>query len=108
MPTGLAERNYTDYSIERLPVYMLYIIKKDYFLADYILSAIAGNSDIEIIDYQRIKCHGAKKIPFLIKRFVRAFVYNRKGLWTSMFFKETFLSRVQRIAPADHVLFWGC
>lgn len=87
---------------------MLYIIKKDYFLADYILSAIAGNSDIEIIDYQRIKCHGAKKIPFLIKRFVRAFVYNRKGLWTSMFFKETFLSRVQRIAPADHVLFWGC
>lgn len=43
---------------------MLYIIKKDYFLADYILDAIVGNEGVEIIDYQRKKCVGLKKIPF--------------------------------------------
>lgn len=87
---------------------MLYIIKKDYFLADYILDAIAGNKGIKIIGYKRKKSRGLKRLPFLAKRFTRTFVLNRKGLWTADFFKEEFLSETSKIKPSDSVLFWGC
>lgn len=87
---------------------MLYIIKKDYFLADYVLEAVAGNKDITIIDYQRKKYRGIKKIPHTFRKFLRAFVCNRKGLWTNCFFNEKFLSRISSINTTDRVLFWGC
>lgn len=87
---------------------MLFIIKKDYFLADYILDALEGRQDIKIIRYERLKPHGLRKLPFLVKRFVRAFVSNRKGLWTDEFFGARFLSEARLIKPGDKVLFWGC
>lgn len=87
---------------------MLYIIKKDYFLADYVLEAVAENKNITIIDYQRKKYCGIKKIPHTLRKFLRAFLCNRKGLWTNSFFKEKFLSEISCIKATDRVLFWGC
>ena len=87
---------------------MLYIIKKDYFLADYILEAINDRENIRIIEYRRLKPKGVKRIGHLIKRFIRAHIYNKKGLWTDGFFTSQFLTEIKNIRPNDTVLFWGC
>ena len=87
---------------------MLYIIKKDYFLADYILDAIKNYDNIRIIDYQRLKPHGVKRILHLSRRFIRTFLYNKSGLWTDDFFTHTFLTEIKKISATDKILFWGC
>lgn len=87
---------------------MLYIIKKDYFLADYIIDLLCERTDITIIKYSRNKCSGLKKIKHLITRFIRAFIFNHKGLWNQTFFTERFLQQLKSINKDDKVLFWGC
>lgn len=87
---------------------MLYIIKDSYFLSEYILDAIKDKEGIRIIQHERITPHGIKKIKHLIKRFVRAFIYNEKGLWISDFFSQSFLAEIKKISQNDQVLFWGC
>lgn len=87
---------------------MLYIIKKNYFLSDYILDAIKDQEDVRIILYKRLKPKGTKRILQKIKRFIRSFVCNKRGLWIDDFFSETFLSEIKDITPNDNVLFWGC
>jgi hypothetical protein len=87
---------------------MLYIIKKDYFLADYIVDPLNDRENIIVVKYKRNKYHGIKKIKHLILRFIRTFILNKKGLWTHQFFPETFLQELRAIKKTDKVLFWGC
>ena len=87
---------------------MLYIIKNDYFLSGYILDAIKNKEGIRIIQYERLKPHGKKKALHLVKRYIRAFIYNKRGLWIESFFSHSFLSALRSITPEDDVLFWGC
>lgn len=88
---------------------MLYIIiKENNFLADYILNALDRREDIILLRYACVKHRGAKKIMQCIIRFVRAVLFNKKGLWTNWFFSEEFLQRLERIAPGDHVLMFSC
>lgn len=87
---------------------MLYIIKRDYFLTDYILDALRGRDDIKIIRFERLRPHGVKRLPHQAMRFVRAFVCNHKGLWTDRFFSSDFLEALKSIKADDTVLFWGC
>ena len=68
---------------------MLYIIKEDNFLADYILGALEGRDDISLIRFERTKCRGVMKIPQLVIRFLRAIVINRKGMWNRWFFPDS-------------------
>jgi len=87
---------------------MLYIIKEDNFLADYILEALAGRDDIVTVKFARTKCRGVKKAVQKVIRFVRAIVYNRPGLCTGWFFPADFLRSLRQIGAADSVLFFSC
>lgn len=87
---------------------MLYIIKEDNFLADYILDALAGRSDVAVVKFERIKYRGVKKYIQFIVRFLRSSVINRKGLWNRWFFPESFLFRLKVIGADDKVLFFSC
>lgn len=87
---------------------MLYIIKKDYFLADYIVDPLQDRPDVTVIKYKRNKCRGIGKIKHLFIRFIRTFLCNRKGLWTRQFFPGSFLQQLKAIGKDDKVLFWGC
>lgn len=87
---------------------MLYIIKKDYFLADYIVDPLNDKENIVVVKYKRNKYRGFKKIQHLILRFIRTFILNQKGLWIHRFFPEEFLQELQNIKKTDKVLFWGC
>lgn len=87
---------------------MLYIVKNNYFLSGYILDAIKNKEGVSIIQYERIKPKGGKKVLHLVKRFIRAFICNRQGLWIDDFFSHSFLSALKDITPNDNVLFWGC
>ena len=64
---------------------MLYIVKNNYFLSGYILDAIKNKEGVSIIQYERIKPKGGKKVLHLVKRFIRAFICNRQGLWIDDF-----------------------
>ncbi len=88
---------------------MLYIIKKDFFLADYILGSLTQTEGISIIPYRRNKAPKGlwKKLLFLGKRHLRAFYFNKKGLWNNDFFPTTFFDALKNVTPNDHVLFWG-
>ncbi len=88
---------------------MLYIIKKDFFLADYILDSLVHHEDIKIIPYCRNKAPKGllNKLLFLAKRHIRAFYINKKGLWTADFFSTTLLEELENVSSKDHILFWG-
>lgn len=87
---------------------MLYIIQNDYFLSEYILEVLKGRGDIQIIRYERTKPYGIARLVYLAKRYLRAFVVNKRGLWTTSVFSHSFLSKLQVITANDDVLFWGC
>lgn len=87
---------------------MLYIIKEDNFLADYILGALEGRDDISLIRFERTKCRGVMKIPQLVIRFLRAIVINRKGMWNRWFFPDSFMRRLDVIGADDKVLMFSC
>lgn len=87
---------------------MLYIIKENNFLADYILNVLNGREDIVFLRYARIKYQGAKKVAQCIIRFTRAILFNKKGLWNDWFFPEDFLKELKSIGPQDHVLMFSC
>lgn len=88
---------------------MLYIIKKDYFLADYVLSPLEHTVNTCVIPYHRSKAskRWGAKILFSIRKHIRAFCINKRGLWTTRFFPALFLEELKKISPEDHVLFWG-
>lgn len=88
---------------------MLYIIKKDYFLADYILDSLTQTDGITIIPYRRNKAPREwwKKLLFLGKRHLRAFYFNKKGLWNNDIFPSTFLDALKDVSSEDYILFWG-
>lgn len=87
---------------------MLFIIKKDYFLADHILASLVPMKEVRVIPYRRQKCHGIQRWAQLAIRFVRAFLFNRKGWETKWFFHKDFIQQIAIIEEADKVLFWGC
>lgn len=87
---------------------MLYIIKKDYFLAHYIIDALASRSDIRVIDYVRCKPRGLRRVVQKVVKFLRAFPLNRRGVWTGWMFPRHFLQALGEIGPDDRVLLWGC
>lgn len=87
---------------------MLYIIKGDYFLSDYILDGISGKDNIAMIRFERIKYRGFKKYLQIIIRFLRSKIINRQGLWTDWFFSERFLKQLSMIGEEDKVLLFSC
>lgn len=88
---------------------MLYIFKKDFFLADYILDSLAQIEGITVIPYCRNKAPKKwwEKLLFLGKRHLRAFYFNKKGLWNNDFFPTTFLDVLKKVSSEDRILFWG-
>lgn len=82
---------------------MLYIIKSDYFMSTYILDALAKNEQIKMIYFERDKLSVLSKV----KRFIRAFLIRRKGLWTHLFYHERIIREIGEIRPEDKVLFFA-
>lgn len=87
---------------------MLYIIKGDNFLADYILDSISNKDNIAMIRFERIKHRGFKKYLQIIIRFLRSMIINRQGLWTGWFFSDRFMRQLRMIGADDKVLLFSC
>lgn len=87
---------------------MLYIIKEDNFMADYILDAIDGRDDIAMITFERTKYRGLKKICQTVIRFLRSIVINKRGLWNTWFFPDSFTRQLDVIRVDDKVLLFSC
>lgn len=82
---------------------MLYIIRSDYFMCPYILEPLQSMEGIRFIMFER------DRLPFLtkIKRFLRAFIIRKKGLWTNLFYNERIIREISEIKPDDKVLFFS-
>ena len=81
---------------------MLHIIYRDQSEFD-VLSETEG---IKCLNFKRVRMHGAKRIFQLIAKHLRAFVVNRKGLFTKYFFEADFFqNQIPQISKDDSVLF---
>ena len=82
---------------------MLYIIRSDYFMCSYILEPLKARDDIRMIVFER------DHLPFIskIKRFLRAFIIRKKGLWTHLFYNDRIIREISQIKPEDKVLFFA-
>lgn len=82
---------------------MLYIINTDYFMCSYILQSLKDNKNIKLITYRK------KKLSLLVKvkRYLRSFWFNTKGLWTTLFYFSDFLQELSEIEENDRVLFFS-
>lgn len=87
---------------------MIYIIKENNFLADYILDALKQWDDIVQIRFARTECHGVKRYIQLVVRFFRAILFNKKGLCNSWFFPDDFMHQLKAIGNNDKVLLFSC
>lgn len=67
-----------------------------------------GADGIKIIKYQRKKIHGIQHFAHTIKRFIRAFIYNKQGFLTNDLINHEFLTETKEISHTDNILFWGC
>lgn len=82
---------------------MLYIINTDYFMCSYILQSLKDYKNIRMITYRK------KRLPIIIKlkRYLRSFWINKRGLWTNQFYFDDFLLEICRIKEDDRVLFFS-
>lgn len=87
---------------------MLYIIVKDYFLANYVVDAIKDDEGISTIGYARKNnARGLERLKLKVKKYLRAFVWKRKGIWTADIFEPDMLARLKSITREDDILLWG-
>ena len=86
---------------------MLYIISERYFLSDYIFEALKDRSDIKIITCETHQPHGIGRLPWLLMRYLRSEVVNRKGFYASGIFSKKFLEEIKEIGPEDNVLLFS-
>ena len=86
---------------------MLYIIKKEYFLADYILDALAERDDIRIITHKRVHPRGSRKRMQSIRKYAATFIATSQRKWDTTFFESDYLHELSQIQSTDQVLFWG-
>lgn len=84
---------------------MLYIIRGNYFMENYIFSVFENRKDIRMIKIKHKKPHGFQKIIFYITRFLKAFLGYNKGL--SKLYSEDFLAYIKKITPEDSVLLFN-
>lgn len=87
---------------------MLYIFEQKYFLSEYILEGLTPSNDIRVIQYTKVKHKGIKNIILKIKKYIRAFIYNKRGLWLDELLPKNLLDSIANISEKDSVLFWGC
>lgn len=87
---------------------MLYIFEQKYFLSEYILEGLTPSKDIRVIQYCKLKPKGLGKIIHKIKKYIRAFIYNKQGLWVKDLFADSLTKGLSQISEGDSVLFWGC
>lgn len=87
---------------------MLYIVVKDYFLAKYVVDALNDREDISLVTYARKNdARGWARVVFKVKKYLRAFVLKRKGLWISDIFEPEMLEKLKAVTSNDKILFWG-
>lgn len=79
---------------------MLYIIKKDYFLADYILAPLEKQSDIRIIRHCRVK-------KYFLSAVLKFLSVNFRIGKVHKFFISKEIEELSRITEKDSVLFFG-
>lgn len=74
-------------------------------MSAYIMEAVAQAypDDVRFIPFEKIPSHGINKV----RKFLRAFVIRRRGLWTNHFYTERFRSAIAQITADDRVLFFS-
>ncbi len=86
---------------------MLYIIYEDNFLAKYILSPLEQKDNIRIIKFGHLYFRGVRRIPWLITKFIRARLRNKKGFLSAALYEKDFIKQINEIRKTDKVLFFS-
>lgn len=82
---------------------MLYIIRSNYFMENYIFSVLENRKDICMIKIENKKPHGFNKFRFLITRHLLAFFRKKRG-GEEIVYTENFLAKIKNIKSEDSVL----
>lgn len=84
---------------------MLYIVvKPENFMSTYILGALVRQCpQVRLVEFAKTPSHGLDKV----RKFLRAFVVRRRGLWLSHFYPQPFLDALAAAGPEDTVLFFA-
>lgn len=81
---------------------MLYIIVRQYFMADFILRAFEGREDVRILAYKR-----RRGVLNGICKFLRLRLFNRRGVLTRALLPGDIAHALHAAAPDDVVMLWG-
>lgn len=73
-------------------------------MAEYIFSEFEGREDISIINVEYPRFSGIKKLKFQILRYMRSFLFNRRGFATDTLYTGEFIDQIKKIGKEDAVL----
>ncbi len=80
-----------------------WLLVRPNFMAEYIMGALAGNPEYEVVWHE-----ATRGLLNVIKRFLRVRLFRKcRGLWLDSFYSKAYQEKLRAIGPGDRVVIWA-